>query len=344
MIKAGIIGCGNIARHRHVPEYAANPNTEIAGYCDWNRDRAQELAAKYGGRVYESVDELLADPSIDVVSVCVANTQHAEVTIKALNAGKHVLCEKPMAVSVEECEAMVKAADENHRTLMIGQNQRLTHGHQKARQLIREGAIGRVLTFRTTFGHEGPENWSIMKNNTWFFDRKQSAMGAVADLGVHKTDLIQYILDDYVEEVKSVVATLDKKDPDGNPISVDDNAISIYRMRSGAIGTMTASWTYYGAAEDNNTVIYGTEGVLHIYDHPDYTLYIQKRNGERIYYEMDKLITNELQFSSGVIDEFVSAILEGRESCISGRDVMIAMKAVFASVKSSETGETVRIS
>ena len=169
-------------------------------------------------------------------------------------------------------------------------------------------------------------------------------MGAVADLGVHKTDLIQYILDDYVEEVKSVVATLDKKDPDGNPISVDDNAISIYRMRSGAIGTMTASWTYYGAAEDNNTVIYGTEGVLHIYDHPDYTLYIQKRNGERIYYEMDKLITNELQFSSGVIDEFVSAILEGRESCISGRDVMIAMKAVFASVKSSETGETVRIS
>ena len=81
MIKAGIIGCGSIARHRHVPEYAANPNTEIAGYCDWNRDRAQELAAEYGGRVYDTVDELLADPSIDVVSVCVANTQHAEVNM-----------------------------------------------------------------------------------------------------------------------------------------------------------------------------------------------------------------------------------------------------------------------
>ena len=343
-VKAAIIGCGSIARHRHIPEYAANPDAEIIGYCDNTRERAMEMAERFGGRVYESVDEVLADPTVNAVSVCVANTQHADITIRALDAGKHVLCEKPMAVTLEQCEAMVEAAERNQRMVMVGQNQRLTRGHQRARQLIREGAIGRVLTFRTTFGHEGPENWSIMGKNTWFFDKKQSAMGAVADLGVHKTDLIQYILDDYVAEVKSVVATLDKKDEDGNPIGVDDNAISIYRMRSGAIGTMTASWTYYGAAEDNNTVIYGTEGVLHIYDHPDYTLYIQKRNGERIYYEMDKLITNELQFSSGVIDEFVSAIVDGRESCISGRDVMMALKAVFASVRSSETGETVVIS
>ena len=342
MIKAGIIGCGSIARHRHVPEYAANPNTEIAGYCDWDRNRAQELAAKYGGRVYESVDELLADPSIDVVSVCVANTQHAEVTIKALNAGKHVLCEKPMAVSVEECEAMVKAADENHRTLMIGQNQRLTHGHQKARQLIREGAIGRVLTFRTTFGHEGPENWSIMKNNTWFFDRKQSAMGAVADLGVHKTDLIQYILDDYVEEVKSVVATLDKKDPDGNPISVDDNAICIYTMENGVIGTMTASWTYYGA-EDNSTVIYGTEGIMRIYDNPDYSIQIVTKNGEKIYMDVEPIQTNDNQTKSGIIDLFIDTLEQNKEPEISGKNVLPAMRAIFAAVQSCQEKRTIEI-
>ncbi len=344
MIRAGIIGCGSIAQHRHIPEYTANPDAEIAGYCDWNRSRAEEMAARFGGKVYESEDEMLADPSVDAVSVCVANTQHAAISIKALNAGKHVLCEKPMGVSVEECEAMVEAADRNHRMLMIGQNQRLTPGHRRARQLIREGAIGKVLTFRTTFGHQGPETWSVMGRNTWFFDQNRAAMGAVLDLGVHKTDLIQYLLDDYVAEVKAFVVTLDKKDDKDNPISVDDNSISIYRMRSGAIGTMTASWTYYGGEEVNNTVIYGTEGVLHIYDHPDFTLYIQKRSGERIYYEMDKLIVNELRYSSGVIDEFVSALMEKRESCISGRDVMMAMKAVFASVRSGATGENVIIS
>ena len=286
MVKAGIIGCGGIAQNRHIPEYAANPDAEIAGY-------------------YESVDELLSDPTINAVSVCVANTQHAEITIRALKAGKHVLCEKPMAVSIGECEAMVQAAEESGKMLMIGQNQRMMKEHQRARALIREGAIGKVLTFRTAFGHQGPEHWSVMKNRTWFFDKAQAAMGAVADLGVHKTDLIQFLLDDYISEVTAVITTLDKKDPEGLPIGVDDNAVCVYRMRSGAIGTMTASWTYYGAAEENYTVIYGTEGVLHIYDRPDYTLYIQKPDGERIYYEMEKKLRPEVLSGSGVIDEFV---------------------------------------
>lgn len=343
MVKAGIIGCGGIAQNRHIPEYAANPDAEIAGYCDWNRDRAKEMAAKYGGRVYESVDELLSDPTINAVSVCVANTQHAEITIRALKAGKHVLCEKPMAVSIGECEAMVQAAEESGKMLMIGQNQRMMKEHQRARALIREGAIGKVLTFRTAFGHQGPEHWSVMKNRTWFFDKAQAAMGAVADLGVHKTDLIQFLLDDYISEVTAVITTLDKKDPEGLPIGVDDNAVCVYRMRSGAIGTMTASWTYYGAAEENYTVIYGTEGVLHIYDRPDYTLYIQKPDGERIYYEMEKKLRPEVLSGSGVIDEFVAALTQNRESCISGKDVMMAMKAVFAGVESSRTGQTVRV-
>lgn len=182
-----------------------------------------------------------------------------------------------------------------------------------------------------------------MKNRTWFFDKAQAAMGAVADLGVHKTDLIQFLLDDYISEVTAVITTLDKKDPEGLPIGVDDNAVCVYRMRSGAIGTMTASWTYYGAAEENYTVIYGTEGVLHIYDRPDYTLYIQKPDGERIYYEMEKKLRPEVLSGSGVIDEFVAALTQKRESCISGKDVMMAMKAVFAGVESSRTGQTVRV-
>ena len=108
-IKIGIIGCGKIAQVRHLPEYAEHPEAEVYGLFDINMARAQELAAQYGAKAYDSYEALLADPEIDAVSVCAANFAHAEITIAALNAGKHVLCEKPMAVTLQECEAITSA-------------------------------------------------------------------------------------------------------------------------------------------------------------------------------------------------------------------------------------------
>ena len=93
MVKVGIIGCGKIAQVRHIPEYLDNPNAKLTGLYDLNLQRAKELAEKYDCKSYESVEEMLADPEIDAVSVCVANHVHAEITIAALKAGKHVLCE-----------------------------------------------------------------------------------------------------------------------------------------------------------------------------------------------------------------------------------------------------------
>ena len=110
MKKIGIIGCGRIAQERHIPEYAENPDAELAGFYDINMERAAELADKYGGKAYASYEELLNDPKIDAVSVCAANSAHAEITIAALKAGKHVLCEKPMGVTYEECKSMTEAA------------------------------------------------------------------------------------------------------------------------------------------------------------------------------------------------------------------------------------------
>ena len=100
MLKIGILGCGKIAQVRHIPEYADNPNCELKGFFNPTKSRAEDMAAKYGGKAYDTAEELLADPEIDAVSVCAANNAHAELTIKALRAGKHVLCEKPMAISL----------------------------------------------------------------------------------------------------------------------------------------------------------------------------------------------------------------------------------------------------
>ena len=342
-IKVGIIGCGKIAQVRHIPEYAANPNAEVYGFYDINVARAEELAKKYGGKAYASYEELLADPQIEAVSVCAANHAHAEISIAALKAGKHVLCEKPMAVTLEECEAMVAAAKEAGKYLMIGQNQRLAKAHAKAKELIEQGAIGKVLTFRTIFGHGGPETWSIDPgSNVWFFDKTKAAMGAMADLGIHKTDMIQYVLGTKIVKTQAVLTTLDKRDATGSLIGVDDNAICIYQMENGVIGTMTASCTYY-AAEDNTTVIYGTKGELRLYDDPKYSVQQINSDGTRIDYQIDQIQTNDNQTASGVIDLFVDCLVEQKEPEISGANVLHAMKAVFASIESSAKGCAVEV-
>ena len=343
MVKVGIIGCGKIAQVRHIPEYLDNPNAKLTGLYDLNLQRAKELAEKYDCKFYESVEEMLADPEIDAVSVCVANHVHAEITIAALKAGKHVLCEKPMATKLKDCQMMVDTAEQMGKKLMIGQNQRFAKAHAEAKKLIERGDIGSVLTFKTTFGHGGPETWSVDAGpQNWFFDKKRAAMGAMADLGVHKTDLIQYLLNDTVEETTAKVTTLDKKDSNGNLIGVDDNAICIYKMKSGIIGTMTASWTYYGE-EDNSTIIYGTEGMLKIYHDPKYCIELIRKDGGKVFYDIDQIQTNDNQTKSGIIDAFVESVENDTEPAVPGKSVLSAMKAIFGSLKSSELGRTVRV-
>ena len=343
MFGIGIIGCGKIAQVRHIPEYAEHKDAKLLGFYDINKERAAALAQQYGGTAYATVEELLANPDIHAVSVCAANFAHAALTIAALNAGKHVLCEKPMAVTLEECEAMVEAAKKNGKFLMIGHNQRLAKAHAVARKLIVDGLIGDIVTFRTTFGHGGPETWSVDPGlNTWFFDKTRAAMGAMADLGIHKTDLIHFLTGQQVVRTTARVTTLDKKDADGNLISVDDNAVCIYELSGGAFGTMTASWTYYGA-EDNSTVLYGTKGIMRIYDDPAISIKVILADGGKISYDVEAIQTNDNQTKSGVIDLWMESLVNHKAPEISGESALAAMRAVFASIQSSETGKAVDI-
>lgn len=343
MFGIGIIGCGKIAQVRHIPEYADHKDAKLLGFYDINLERAKGLASVYGGTAYESVEALLANPEIDAVSICAANFAHAELTIAALNAGKHVLCEKPMAITLAECEAMVEAAEKNGKYLMIGHNQRLAKAHSTAKKLIDDGLIGDIVTFRTTFGHGGPETWSVDPGlNTWFFDKTRAAMGAMADLGIHKTDLIHFLTGQQVVRTTARVTTLDKRDAQGNLISVDDNAVCIYEMSGGAFGTMTASWTYYGA-EDNSTILYGTKGIMRIYDDPSAAIKVILNDGSKISYDVEAIQTNDNQTKSGVIDLWMESLVNDKAPEISGKSALAAMRAVFASIESSETGKSVEI-
>ncbi|NLO37554.1 MAG: Gfo/Idh/MocA family oxidoreductase [Clostridiaceae bacterium] len=342
MLNIGVVGCGRIAQVRHLPEYLEHDGCHIVAVTDMNMDRALEIARQYHCHADASAEMLLARPEIDAVSVCVANADHAAVTIHALHAGKHVLCEKPMAITLDECQKMVDTATKSNRVLVIGHNQRLLKTHQFVRNLIASGEIGQVLMWSSRFCHGGPESWSIDKNNIWFFNRERSAYGALFDLGIHKIDLMQYLLDDHVCAAFAITATQDKKDADNRPIPVEDNAICMLHMQGGSWGTVHASWTCYGK-ERNNTVIDGSLGTLRIYDHPVYACIVEKKTGEKSYYQTDEIQTNEKQTRSGIIDEFVRAILTGVPSVNAGRHALSSMRATFACLTSAQTHRIVEI-
>lgn len=345
MIRTAIIGCGAIARQRHATEYLRNPQVELVGCFDQQRERAESLAATFAGRVYDSVETLLADPTLDAVSVCSANAFHAPLTIAALDHGKHVLCEKPMATTLVECQAMIDAAVRNNRRLLIDHNQRLTATHQKAHDILASGELGRILSFSATFGHQGPETWSIdQSKNTWFFRKDAAAFGSLADLGIHKIDLLRYLTDSEVQSVCSKFSTLDKTYADGRPIDVDDNSVHILTLRNGAVGTVTTSWTYYGN-ENNSTTIYCEKGIMRLYGNPVYSLEITYKDLSQAHYEIDRIQTNQdkQQASTGVIDLFIDSLVHQTPSLLDAQEAIKSMEVVFACVKSGETGQTVTL-
>lgn len=338
-LKVAVIGCGSIAQFRHLPEYEAQPNVEIVAVCDIVEMRAIEIAAKYDAKAYTDYQQLLKDDAIDAVSVCTPNVLHASVTIASLVAGKHVLCEKPMATSREEAEMMIQAAETAGKQLMIAHNQRFVPSHEKARQLIASGELGKIYSFRTTFGHGGPEGWSVDGKDSWFFDKEQAFIGTMGDLGVHKTDLMRYILGEEFVEVGAIVETGAKENSD-----VDDKAVCILKTDSGTIGTLAASWVYV-AGEDNATVIYAEKGIIRLEDDPTYSMVVQYQTGEVVKYQLGGIQSNDSggQTSSHVINRFITSIENSEASPISGDEGMKSLAVVLAALKSNETKTIVKI-
>jgi UDP-N-acetylglucosamine 3-dehydrogenase len=336
-IKVAVIGCGAIAKHRHIPEYGWNSQVELVAFCDPVLERAEHYAKEYGGKAYSSYEDMLKQEKVDAVSVCTPNYLHATVAIAAANAGAHVLVEKPMATTEEEGLAMIAAARNNSVMLMVGHNQRLMPPHVKAKELLKTGKLGKVLTFRTAFGHPGPEGWSVDGKGSWFFRKAEAVMGAMGDLGVHKSDLIRWILDDEVTEVAAFVNTLHKENTD-----VDDNATCILRMKGGAIGSLVASWTQYKGG-DNSTVLWCENGVMHIGTHPEDQVIVELRDGSVERYKVGAMATNEKQTASGVIDAFVNCIVTSTPPSISGEEGLKSLQVILAAFESQATGTFVRL-
>ncbi len=342
-IKVGIIGCGMITQTRHAPEYAQNGNSEIYGLYDANPERAKEFAKLYSCKAFNTPEELINCAEIDAVSVCSPNFTHAQYAIMALNAGKHVLVEKPVALTLEDAREMIKIAKEKGKILMVGHNQRLLSTHRRAKEVLNSGAIGNLITIQSNFKHDGPETWSVTRSNkTWFFDKKSAQFGVLGDLGSHKLDIIRYLTDKEVSEVSAVTMTLDKRLPDGNLIEIEDNAIVSFKLSNGLPGIMHVSWSNYGD-EDNSTIIYGDKGVMKIFGDFSDDIVLEMRDGSTVKYMVGKIQTNQNQTKSGIIDEFVSSIVENREPLVTGVDGHNTIATILACYDSAKSGNWTKV-
>lgn len=341
-VRYGIIGCGAIGQRRHMPECHANPKSVVAALCDPVAARVQELAAQYGAEAYTDHRKMLKDADLDAVVVCGPNFLHAPQSIESLRAGCHVLCEKPMATTRADAKKMLAEAKKARKYLMIGQNQRLMPPHMRAKEILKSGKLGKVLAFRTSFKHPGPDGWSVDGAKSWFFNPKAAVLGATGDLGVHKADLIRWLLGEEFVEVSGYIATQDKKDPKGKPIALDDNAYINLKSKSGVIGSMIVSWTNYGE-EENYTILYCQNGVLRMGTDPQWGVIVEYGNGDREKHKVGQIATNEKQVASGVIDLFTDCILKRKKPEIDGHEGYQSLNVILTAMDAAKKGRVVKI-
>lgn len=251
--RVGIIGAGAIAQACHVPGYVKNKYADVVAFADPAAGRHNEMKEQFGDiRGYTTYKEMLAKEKLDVVSVCTPNAAHAPAAIAALAAGCHVLCEKPMATTLKEADAMAEAARAARRKLMVGFTHRLFTGPRKCREMLTNKALGKPFMIRVRFAHGGPyPGWA--KDPNTFYDPKTAAGGAMLDMGIHAIDLCHWLFGP-VTAVTAKAVTLVKK------IAVDDNSVLLLEFRSGALGYIEAGWT--SKPGFSGVEIYGTEGSL----------------------------------------------------------------------------------
>lgn len=234
-MRVAIIGTGGIATS-HADGYKGNASAAaVVAVCDVDAARAGAFAELHGvDHVYTDAATLLREQQPHAVSVCTPNYLHAPQTIMALEAGANVLCEKPMATTLADAEAMKAAARRSGRVLYIGFNHRFIGKFNLAKELLDSGEYGRLLVARIAIGHGAYERLSTM----WFSDRSKSGGGTFIDNGVHMLDMLRW----YGNGIVSVSAQADRLLAQSG--DVEDNAIAVMRLGNGGMASLQCSWTW----------------------------------------------------------------------------------------------------
>ena len=249
-VRIGIIGCGGIANNKHMPALHRLPDVELVAFCDIIVERAEKAAKEYGvegAKVYEDYKELLKDETIDVVHVLTPNREHSFITVDALEAGKHVMCEKPMAINTEEAQKMLDAAKRTGKKLTIGYQNRYRPDSWYLKRACDNGDLGEIYYAKAhAIRRRAVPTWGV------FLNEEEQGGGPLIDIGTHALDLTLWTMNNY--EPKMVVGSVYKKLGDQresgnawgdwNPeeFTVEDSAFGYIVMKDGATIVLESSW------------------------------------------------------------------------------------------------------
>lgn len=348
MIRIGVIGTGSISA-MHLNAYRSNPQTSIYAVCDLNEERARAAAAEYGAeKVYTDYRELLADSGVDAVSICTWNDSHARISIAALEAGKHVLVEKPLCRTFEEALQVEQAVQKSGRILQVGFVRRYDANAQLLHTLVEKGEFGEIYYAKATtlrrLGNPGG----------WFADIERSGGGPLIDIGVHVIDLCWYLMGRpkpvsvsantyrrlgnraHVEHLSFYKAA----DYDAALNTVEDLANALIRFENGASLLVDVSFTLHAKDDERSVRLYGEKGGFEI--DPETVIVSEKSNTiVNIYPQTDN---KGFDFNSAFqheINHFAACIHTGSGPISPVQDGVTMMKILSGIYESAAKGEEV---
>jgi predicted dehydrogenase len=341
MIRMAIAGVGAIAQRAHIPallgvggikivalQSRSQPRLDAAARTLWPRQSARPA-------LYDDFATMLARERPDAVGIFTPNHLHCEYTLRALDSGAHVLCEKPMAPRIGEARRMVEAAAKAERVLMVAMQRRYGGIESAIKRAIASGAIGQPTFIRARLSHGGPQAWA--PGQSWFTAAAEAGGGATLDLGVHVADLALWYLGD-AESVAGQVATV------GSGTEVEDTGVMVVRFKSGAMGVIEASWSSTPGL--SAIEIYASQGRL-LAGYPRNDFSVLKSDGtEAAGFSREEVIRtfdprDFLAPFRALARNFVEAV-QGRASASpSGADGMRAVELIDACYRSSRSGRRV---
>ncbi|MCP3031521.1 Gfo/Idh/MocA family oxidoreductase [Halobacillus sp. A1] len=342
--KMGIIGVGGIAQERHIPAFAGMVDqVELTAVQDVNMDRAHLVAENFDiPKVFEDYNQLFSE--VDAVTICTPNKFHSEIAIAALEAGVHVLCEKPMAITTEEGEAMIAAAEHNDRLLSIAYHYRYTPEAELAKEAIAQGEIGDPLVSRIqAMRRRKVPGWGVFTN------KDLQGGGSLIDFGCHLLDLALWLLDD-PEPVEVIGKTYDRlsKTPgqvndwgafDHETFNVDDHVTSYITFKNGLSMQFECSWAA-NVKEDQTTLsISGVDGGMDVYP---FQLYQTKYGA--VWNSQPNIPEDKLGAGFNQAKNFVDACLGNADLIVKPEQALKVTKLMEAIYKSSETGTSIKLS
>jgi predicted dehydrogenase len=341
----GIIGAGNIAQF-HAQAVAGISGARVVGFVAQTLGRAQTLAQKYGADAFTDLDHLLARPDVHVINICTPSGTHADIGIRAARAGKHVICEKPIDVTLTKARALVDACREKGVRLGVIFQSRFLPAVALIKKAVDRGRLGRLI-----MGDAYVKWWrnqAYYEAARWRGTKALDGGGALMNQSIHTIDLLQYTMG----PVSSIFGFAEKK---RHPyIESEDTAAAVVRFKNGAIGTITGTTSLYpGFAR--RLEIHGEKGSI-ILDGNDITVWKLEDTGEEEV-ELERMRALAKDASDGSsdpmaldvaghrrqIEDFIGAVRDGRAPIVDGAEGLKALEIVLAVYRSSETGRLVEL-